>query len=209
MILLAIHGKIWIHFLGFHHGEGFQAFRISRPIAPVFLNRRCLRSSDLVQPFVAPCCRPVHLALPTLDQTCIITHITCHRYHLCPGRGLPRSVRFRTVTALLVCRLLFIGLRGCANCIVTAITPSHLALASHSLYLSRSIRLSSSQRGPLFLFVEGDKTYICTSTYYTSAVEDRTLERLRWLGPRAPSDCMGCISHLIPGVENYSASLYT
>lgn len=81
-------------FLGFHYGEGFQAFWTSRPIAPAFLNGRCLRSSELVQPFVALCCRLVHLALQTLDQTCIITHITCHRYHLCPGRVVCRDRPF-------------------------------------------------------------------------------------------------------------------
>lgn len=76
-------------FLGFHCGEGFQAFWVSRPITPASHNGRCLRSSDLVQPFVAPCCRPAHLALPTLDRTCIITHIACHRYHPWYS-GLPR-----------------------------------------------------------------------------------------------------------------------
>jgi hypothetical protein len=160
----------WI-FLGFHCGEGFQAFWISRPIAPAFLNGRYLRFSDLVQPFVAPLLQTSALAHPTLDQTCIITHITCHRYHFCPGPVARRNRPFPYRHCPAGLPTLVHWSRGCANCIVTAtciLIPPHLALASRSSsYLSRSTTLSSSQRGPFLLFVEGDKTYICTFTYYT------------------------------------------
>lgn len=118
MILLAIHERSWMDFLGFHYGKGFQAFWISRPIAPAFLNGRCLRFSDLVQPFVA-----------TLLQTSAFSalnfrsNLYYYSYHLTWISILSwhaGTVPFPTVTALLVYRPLFIGSRGCANCIVTA-----------------------------------------------------------------------------------------